>query len=246
MGIPALKQTTGRAGLVLQGGALGEGEVGLEPVGPVSPGYGAQIRALPSRLDSNDRAALAIWVSAHLALFVLAWAAAWVYRLTRDHASLAGVFEHWDAVNFRLIAQYGYFSPNVRPYDITFFPGYPAVLAAAHLILRSWVLSELAVSGPAIAAWLAATRGDDLAHLGQSLRVDARRRKHERVPLRLVREDVCGHRPSIRAGAATGPGRPAPGLAGELMYRQRQVWRQSEQSAAATEQLRAHYRLWST
>jgi hypothetical protein len=44
----------------------------------------AAVRGLPAacwrRLDSSDRAALGMWAAAHLALFVLAWAAAWVYR----------------------------------------------------------------------------------------------------------------------------------------------------------------------
>jgi hypothetical protein len=98
------------------------------------------------RLDFSDRAALGLWGAAHLALFVLAWAAAWVFRTTPDHAPLTGVFEHWDAILLRNIAQYGYFSPHSTPNNTAFFPGYPMVLAAVHLILRNWVLSELIIS----------------------------------------------------------------------------------------------------
>ena len=47
----------------------------------------------------------------------------------------------------RNIAQYGYFSPHSTANNTVFFPGYPMTLAAAHLILRNWVLAELAVSG---------------------------------------------------------------------------------------------------
>jgi hypothetical protein len=90
-----------------------------------------------------------MWAAAHLALFVLAWAAAWVFRTTTSHAPLTGLFEHWDAALLRNIAQYGYFSPNSTKNSIVFFPGYPIVLTAVHLILRSWVLSELVVSGVA-------------------------------------------------------------------------------------------------
>ncbi len=88
-----------------------------------------------------------MWAAAHVALFVLAWAAAWVYRGAPGHAPLAGVFEHWDAVLLRNVAQYGYFSPHSTAHNVAFFPGYPAALAAVHLGVRSWVLAELAVSG---------------------------------------------------------------------------------------------------
>jgi hypothetical protein len=119
------------------------------------PGFGAASSADPlawaswRRLDFRDRAALGMWAAAHLALFTLAWAAAWVYRTAPSHAPLTGVFEHWDAALLRNIAQYGYFSPHSKANNTVFFPGYPMVLAAVHLFLRNWVLSELVVSGVA-------------------------------------------------------------------------------------------------
>jgi hypothetical protein len=110
----------------------------------------AAVRGLPAacwrRLDSGDRAALGLWAAAHLALFTLAWAAAWVYRGDHSHAPLTGGFEHWDATLLRAIAQYGYFSPHSPPNGTVMFPGYPLTLAAAHLVLRNWTLSEVAVS----------------------------------------------------------------------------------------------------
>lgn len=128
----------------------------------VPPVHGATRRtpkmfALPARwlrqgwrrLDFSDRAALGMWAAAHLALFILAWTAGWVYRSTPGHVPLAGTFEHWDVNHFRTIAQYGYFSPHSIANEVAFFPGYPMVLAAAHLILRNWVLTELLVSGVA-------------------------------------------------------------------------------------------------
>jgi hypothetical protein len=98
-------------------------------------------------LSADDRLAVGLWAAAHLALLVLAWAAAWVYRSTQDHAPLTGSFEHWDAVLLRNIAQYGYFGPHTIPNNVAFLPGYPAVLAVGHLLLRNWVLAELVVSG---------------------------------------------------------------------------------------------------
>ena len=100
-------------------------------------------------LSPDDRAVLAMWGAAYLALFVLAWAAAWVYRATPSHAPLTGVFEHWDAALLRNIAQYGYFSPRSTAHNTVFFPGYPLTLAGVHLIVCNWVLSELALSGVA-------------------------------------------------------------------------------------------------
>jgi hypothetical protein len=104
---------------------------------------------LAGRLSSDDRAALGIWGAAHLALLTLAWAAAWAFRSSRAHAPLTGGFEHWDATLLREIAQHGYFGAHSVANNDAFFPGYPAVLAAAHLVLRNWVLSELVVSAAA-------------------------------------------------------------------------------------------------
>ncbi len=101
------------------------------------------------RLDFGDRAALGMWAAAHLALLVLAWAAAWAYRTVPGHAPLSGLWEHWDAVGYRTIAQHGYFSGQSAKNSTVFFPGFPLVLAAVHLVLRNWVLSELAVSAVA-------------------------------------------------------------------------------------------------
>src|ERR1700752_295929 len=125
------------------------------------PGVRARLRpAVPSRhhprlaaLSGEDRAALGIWAAAHLALLVLAWASAWAFRSTRTHAPLTGAFEHWDASLLRNIASYGYFGRHAIPNNTAFFPGYPVVLSAAHLIVRNWALAELAV--PAVAGCFA-------------------------------------------------------------------------------------------
>jgi len=117
------------------------------------PGILPRLRpAIPSRrylrltaLSAEDRAALGIWAAAHLALLVLVWASAWAFRSTHAHAPLTGAVEHWDAVLLRNIAQYGYFGRHSIPNNAAFFPGYPLVLSAAHLIVRNWTLAELGV-----------------------------------------------------------------------------------------------------
>lgn len=133
------------------------------------PGIRARLRPAASSsrrgrlvaLSAEDRAALSIWAAAHLALLVMAWASAWAFRSARAHAPLTGSFEHWDAYLLRNIAAYGYFGQHSIPNNAAFFPGYPAVLSVAHLILRNWTLAELAV--PAIAGCFAVV---SLARLG--------------------------------------------------------------------------------
>ena len=119
--------------------------------GPARAGatWPAWVRARLTALSPDDRAALAIWVAAHVALLALAWAAAWVFRSSTDHAPLTGAFQHWDAGWLRNIAQHGYLAPGLKPDSEVFFPGFPLALAGAHLILRNWVLAELLVSAVA-------------------------------------------------------------------------------------------------
>ncbi len=124
------------------------GPAAVVQAGPVRRNSPPRLRSwqrLTSRLSGDDRAALGIWAAAHLALLTLAWAAAWAFRSSRAHAPLTGGFEHWDATLLREIAQHGYFGPQAVPNNDAFFPGYPAVLSAVHLVLRNWVLSEVAV-----------------------------------------------------------------------------------------------------
>ena len=130
-----------------QQGISGEAARSPKPAAPLVGGLLARPRWWRPDLSPDDRAALGMWAAAHLALFVLSWAAAWVYRAAPSHAPLTGAFEHWDAALLRNIAQHGYFSPHSTANNTVFFPGYPVTLAAAHLILRNWVLAELVVSG---------------------------------------------------------------------------------------------------
>jgi hypothetical protein len=128
-------------------GHAGKGPGNPDRAASAAGGLLAGARWYRPNLSPDDWAALGMWAAAHLTLFVLGWAAAWVYRATPSHAPLTGVFEHWDAALLRNIAQYGYFSPHSTANNTVFFPGYPMALAAVHLILRNWVLAELVLSG---------------------------------------------------------------------------------------------------
>jgi hypothetical protein len=150
-GSDAIRDTVGRAGDDLV--AAGSADPVRDAVGRVEGRDQARPAGAPARklagLDADDRAALGLWVAAHLALLVLAWAAAWSFRTSVAHAPLTGGFEHWDAILLRNVAQYGYFGAHSTANNVAFFPGYPLLLAVAHLLLRNWVLSELVVSGVA-------------------------------------------------------------------------------------------------
>jgi hypothetical protein len=146
-------------GAVIEEACMLQNEAGASAVpGPARTAHAAGLtEAAPARavgarlpaLSADDRAALGLWAGAHLALLALAWASAWAFRPTDAHAPLTGAFEHWDAILLRNIAQYGYFGPHTVANNTAFFPGYPVALAAGHLLLRNWVLSELVVSGVA-------------------------------------------------------------------------------------------------
>ena len=65
---------------MLEQGASGRAGRIPEPAAPTAGGGLAGPRWWRLRLSPDDRAALGMWAAAHLALFTLAWAAAWVYR----------------------------------------------------------------------------------------------------------------------------------------------------------------------
>jgi hypothetical protein len=129
-------------------------------VRPARDAHRAQRRPW-GRLDFADREALRMWALAHIPLLVLAWAATWAFRSPVPFASFSGAFNHWDANLYLNIAEHGYFSGQSVKNNVAFFPGYPAALAAAHLVLRNWTVSELAV--PAAAGCFAVV---SLARLG--------------------------------------------------------------------------------
>ena len=58
-------------------------------------------------------------------------------------------WQRWDWDRYLTIAEYGYTSGKGPAYDsdiVAFFPGYPLVLRAVHLVVRNWVASGLLIS----------------------------------------------------------------------------------------------------
>ncbi|HEY1916939.1 MAG TPA: mannosyltransferase family protein, partial [Streptosporangiaceae bacterium] len=105
-----------------------------------------RLRNLTNRLAATDRTVLGYWLVAHAALFTLAYTAAWVSAPDNGHKPLAGGFQQWDANLLQSVAAHGYFGPGSVPHNAAFFPGYPLALAAVHLALRNWIVSELLLS----------------------------------------------------------------------------------------------------
>jgi hypothetical protein len=103
-------------------------------------------RSLP-RLGARDREALALWLWSRLAVAVLAAAGALALDVTdRD---LVGLWRRWDADLLRKVAQFGY-AGYPRDYPDrgieAFFPGFPVVLRAVHVVVPDWTAAGLVVS----------------------------------------------------------------------------------------------------
>jgi len=83
-----------------------------------------------------------------VAVFAFAWNVAWVTQPAAKHGprGFGGLWSRWDWVRYADIAAHGYSLRARHGASIAFFPGYPVVLAAVHVVLRSWVYTGLTVS----------------------------------------------------------------------------------------------------
>jgi Mannosyltransferase (PIG-V) len=90
-------------------------------------------------------------------LALYAWGASRVVMLVISLVALAAqhgtswldLWQRWDWDRYLTIAEYGYTSGKGPAYDsniVAFFPGYPMVLRAVHLVVRNWVVSGLLIS----------------------------------------------------------------------------------------------------
>jgi hypothetical protein len=100
-------------------------------------------------LTPADLDVLRIWLISRVAVLALSWPAMWILQGSSKAARpWLGLWEQWDAVRFQAIAQYGYFAPGVHfiPDQVAFLPGFPMVLAVAHLLVRQWTIAGLLIS----------------------------------------------------------------------------------------------------
>ncbi len=117
-----------------------------EPLISAHPDTRGRARQFSKWLSPQDRRALGIWGLAYIALMVVAWAAAWSFQPGNTPGQFPGLFEQWDAYLLRNVAEYGYYGPGSIPNNAAFFPGYPLVLHAVHIITTNWVAAQLLVS----------------------------------------------------------------------------------------------------
>jgi Mannosyltransferase (PIG-V) len=124
----------------------------MTAVADVSPERTTPVARLAGRLrwlSPADLAVLRIWLLSRCAVLALTWPAISIFRgSAKSSVPWLSIWQNWDAVRLQSIAQYGYFGPAGHPVpnQIAFFPGFPIVLAAVHLIAAQWTVSGLLVS----------------------------------------------------------------------------------------------------
>jgi hypothetical protein len=97
------------------------------------------------RLRRADLLALCVWGASRVVMLAISLAA----FATQHGTSWLGLWQRWDWDRYLTIAEYGYTSGKGPAYDsdiVAFFPGYPLVLRAVHLVVRNWVASGLLIS----------------------------------------------------------------------------------------------------
>ena len=114
----------------------------------------AQLRRYPAvaeaarRLGPRGGDSVKIWLLSRLAMVMMTWIVAWTGfgSISVHQHGLASIWQHWDWLRYQKIAAVGYTHNAEHGASYAFFPGYPALLFAVHLFLRSWVFSGLIIS----------------------------------------------------------------------------------------------------
>jgi hypothetical protein len=120
--------------------------------------------ALPgpfARLTKADLSTLRWWLVTRVAVLIAVGASAWL--LTSGNGKPSGIFARWvqwDAVNFNVIAQFGYAGDGSRkaPYFEAFFPGFPLTLRPLVNLGVPVGLAGLLISATALAVAVVALR----------------------------------------------------------------------------------------
>src|ERR1022692_2449584 len=102
-------------------------------------------RTLRWRLRPADRAALGIWLASRAVLLIVSLYSKYLTP-SGSSSSWLGLWQHWDGYRYLTIAEYGYTSGKGPAYDsniTAFFPGFPLVLRAVHMVVRDWAAAGL-------------------------------------------------------------------------------------------------------
>ncbi|MCX4824523.1 glycosyltransferase family 39 protein [Streptomyces sp. NBC_01142] len=126
---------------------------------------------LAARLSPTDRLVLQLYLLTRIGLWITAYCTGLLFpdrRDAKEPGPMLSRWEQWDWHHFQHIAQYGYFNdaestPQHPDNRAAFFPGFPLLLRAVHLVTPGWTVAGLLISLVAGAvAMLALAR---IAHL---------------------------------------------------------------------------------
>ncbi|GAA1509692.1 hypothetical protein GCM10009730_12560 [Streptomyces albidochromogenes] len=107
------------------------------------------------RLGLDDRNVLLLYVLTRVGVWTTAYCARWFFaedRRTREAGTALSSWGQWDWWHYLHIAQEGYFpdgaGPGTKGWDNreAFFPGFPLVLRAVHVVIPDWTVAGLLIS----------------------------------------------------------------------------------------------------
>ncbi|MFJ6214486.1 mannosyltransferase family protein [Streptomyces sp. NPDC092296] len=128
----------------------------LPPARPSArpPGVRTLRRAL-ARVSAMDRAVLRLYLLTRVGMWAVAYCTGWLFTgdgRSTEAPSVLSRWQQWDWAHFQRIAQDGYFpGPGLvggdRPDNReAFFPGFPLLLRAVHLVVADWAAAGLLIS----------------------------------------------------------------------------------------------------
>ncbi|MEV1020435.1 mannosyltransferase family protein [Streptomyces sp. NPDC050264] len=116
------------------------------PPAPPAPPQPAVPRGPLRWLSALDRTVLRTYLLTRLGLLVTAYCVARLFPGRPDAKQarpLLSVWQQWDWTHYRTIAEHGYFHTDNSE---AFFPGFPLVLRAVHLVVPDWTVAGLLIS----------------------------------------------------------------------------------------------------
>ncbi|WP_202461497.1 mannosyltransferase family protein [Streptomyces sp. SID8374] len=106
-------------------------------------------------LTPADRRVLRLYLLTRISLWITAHGARWLFPRgsdTREAGPVLAPFQQWDANHYLHIARDGYFPADAGPWvegwdnREAFFPGFPLLLRAVHVVVPSWTAAGLLIS----------------------------------------------------------------------------------------------------
>ncbi|MFI0241592.1 mannosyltransferase family protein [Streptomyces sp. NPDC016845] len=106
-----------------------------------------QRRSRRPRLNPLDRTVLRIYLLTRFGLLLTAYCVTRLFPASPDAKEarpLLSAFQQWDWTHYRSIAEFGYF--HTKDNSEAFFPGFPLVLRAVHVVVPDWNAAGLLIS----------------------------------------------------------------------------------------------------